>query len=339
MSLIRRRSKRVPGLEKIPVLRTGSVNPSELDMPSNEALSCPNSPAVKKMFRLVVVGSARTGKTSIVNRFLENEFEDRYLPTIENFHRKTYKNKGEIYQLDILDCSGIDPFPAARKLSYVTGEMFVLVCSVDHPESLNQISEIKNQIIECKNSRGLNTSHIPMIFVLNKIDLPRVKWNFNEAQFANLVKQNTNNPTGYILVSAAKNENIENLFSNIFLQARLPKFMSPNVHKQLRVKHSADGVSGEGGLAGSSRSHLLQLMRSKFSKDNDDESYTELNVRRSSLRTEILLSRAKSMEVRRKKSNNIGHKISIKTLGNGDPSYIVEACGMHESGMRKCVIM
>ena len=71
----------------------------------------------------MVVGTARTGKSAIVNRFLEKEFEERYLPTIENFHRKVYKIRGEIYQLDILDRSGNDPFPAARKLAYISGKI------------------------------------------------------------------------------------------------------------------------------------------------------------------------------------------------------------------------
>lgn len=68
------------------------------------------------------MGSARCGKSSIINRFVEKDFEENYLPTIENFHRKVYKIRGEVYQLDILDRSGNDPFPAARKLSYITGK-------------------------------------------------------------------------------------------------------------------------------------------------------------------------------------------------------------------------
>lgn len=64
--------------------------------------SCPNSPAIKKSYRLVVVGSPHTGKTSIVNRFLNDRFEERYIPTIENFHRKLYEGRGETHQLKIL---------------------------------------------------------------------------------------------------------------------------------------------------------------------------------------------------------------------------------------------
>ncbi len=91
--------------------------------------SCPSSPAVKKAYRLIVAGSARSGKSALVERFLNSTFNDRYLPTIENFHRKTYRIRGELHQLDILDTSGNDPFPAARRLSLLSGEM----SRRDHP--------------------------------------------------------------------------------------------------------------------------------------------------------------------------------------------------------------
>lgn len=73
-------------------------------------------------FRLVLLGSARVGKTSVVSRFLNNTFDDGYTPTIEDFHRKVYKIRGEVYRLDILDTSGTDPFPAMKRLSLVTGK-------------------------------------------------------------------------------------------------------------------------------------------------------------------------------------------------------------------------
>ena len=76
-------------------------------------------------FRLVLLGSARVGKTSLVARFLGNHFSDAYTPTIEDFHRKFYRIRGETYRLDILDTSGNDPFPAMRRLSLMTGALSV----------------------------------------------------------------------------------------------------------------------------------------------------------------------------------------------------------------------
>ena len=54
-------------------------------------------------------------------RFLNNKFSESYTPTIENFYRKVYRIRGEIYQLDILDTSGFIPFPAMQRLSFITG--------------------------------------------------------------------------------------------------------------------------------------------------------------------------------------------------------------------------
>ncbi|XP_064350933.1 dexamethasone-induced Ras-related protein 1 isoform X2 [Camelus dromedarius] len=79
----------------------------------------PSIPA-KNCYRMVVLGSSKVGKTAIVSRFLTGRFEDTYTPTIEDFHRKFYSIRGEIYQLDILDTSGNHPFPAMRRLSILT---------------------------------------------------------------------------------------------------------------------------------------------------------------------------------------------------------------------------
>ena len=76
----------------------------------------------KNCHRLIILGSAKVGKTAIVKRFLANKFDDKYTPTIEDFHRKVYRIKGEAYRLDILDTSGNDPFPAMKRLCLLTGE-------------------------------------------------------------------------------------------------------------------------------------------------------------------------------------------------------------------------
>uniref|UniRef100_A0AAF5DJ37 Rab-GAP TBC domain-containing protein n=1 Tax=Strongyloides stercoralis TaxID=6248 RepID=A0AAF5DJ37_STRER len=336
MSLMYRRSTKVPNLKKTSVSRTTSVTNNELDNSFIEISSCPNSPAVKKVFRLVVVGSARTGKTAIVSRFLNESFEERYIPTIENFHRKIYKRGGDVYQLDIVDCSGMDPFPAARKLSYATGDMFILVSSVDHSESLIHMLDLYDQIIECKASRGLPTSNVPMVFVLNKTDLPRVKWYYNEAEFTNKVVQTTNNTNNSLVCSAKLNENMEQLIMNLFQQAKLPKFMSYGSHKTLRSKHSADDDCNETSIT---KGHLLRRMREKFSRENEDD-YTQLNARRSSLRTDLLLTRAKSMERRNNSNNNnIGHRISIKQKNRNEELYVVEAIAGVDNHSKKCVII
>ena len=79
--------------------------------------------------RLVILGSARVGKTSVITRFLTNKYEEKYTPTIEDFHRKVYRIKGEAHRLDILDTSGNHPFPAMRRLSLLTGRKSAYMCN------------------------------------------------------------------------------------------------------------------------------------------------------------------------------------------------------------------
>ena len=69
------------------------------------------------------VRSLQVGKTALAQRFLFNRYDDNYTPTIEDFHRKVYRIRGVPYRLDILDTSGIHPFPAMRRLSFITGKV------------------------------------------------------------------------------------------------------------------------------------------------------------------------------------------------------------------------
>lgn len=87
----------------------------------------------KNCYRMVILGSTKVGKSAIVSRFLNGRFEEQYTPTIEDFHRKLYSIKGDVYQLDILDTSGNHPFPAMRRLSILTGTINILCLQSSAP--------------------------------------------------------------------------------------------------------------------------------------------------------------------------------------------------------------
>ncbi|KJH43023.1 Ras family protein [Dictyocaulus viviparus] len=273
-------------------------------------MSCPSSPAVKKSFRLVIVGSSQTGKSSLVGRFLDNDFEDRYIPTIENFHRKLYKIKSEVYQLDILDCSGNDPFPAARRLSYLSGDMFLIVSSVDNVDSVVHMINIRKQIIDCKASRGLDgINNTPCIFILNKVDLPEHRWQTTEAEVCDLIRNSTGSNDDLVVCSAATNLNIDKAFGKVFALNKCPKYMNPEMHKKLRNELSADDEVG--------RRHILRRMRSRFSREHDDlTTYTDLDARRPSLRTDLLTNRTKIPVVHQ--HHLVSHQTSIRLRRNDD---------------------
>ncbi|CAJ0914133.1 unnamed protein product, partial [Mesorhabditis belari] len=277
-----------------------------------EGQSCPNSPAVKKTYRLVVVGSPRCGKTAVVDRFLDREFQERYIPTIENFHRKLYKIRGEVYQLDVVDCSGNDPFPAARKLCYLSGDMFLIVSSVDAAHSVEAMTDFAQQITDCKTSRNEMPAKVPMVFLLNKSDLPDSRWQVSPGEAEARLSQADLSTEQLVQCSAATGDNIDKALGKLFQQAKCPKHMNPELHKMLRNELSADGEP-----SASSSKNVLRRMRSKFSKDGEEELavYTDVNARRPSLRTDLLMNRAKT-QVHKQTSNGF----------KGDPAAANARC-------------
>lgn len=72
--------------------------------------------------RVVVLGAPRAGKTCILRRFLGLDFQEKYEPTREDFHRQLFNIHGETFQLDLLDPAGEREFPAKRRLTVLTGQ-------------------------------------------------------------------------------------------------------------------------------------------------------------------------------------------------------------------------
>ncbi|OPJ68847.1 GTP-binding protein Rhes [Patagioenas fasciata monilis] len=196
-----------------------------------------NVPA-KNSYRMVVLGASRVGKSSIVSRFLNGRFEDQYTPTIEDFHRKVYNIRGDMYQLDILDTSGNHPFPAMRRLSILTGDVFILVFSLDNRESFDEVKRLQKQILEvksCLKNKTKESADLPMVICGNKNDHSEVFRKVRSDEGEDLVSSDEN--CAYFEVSAKKNTNVDEMFYVLFSMAKLPHEMSPALHRKISIQY------------------------------------------------------------------------------------------------------
>ncbi|XP_029015099.1 GTP-binding protein Rhes [Betta splendens] len=124
--------------------------------------------------RIVVLGAPRAGKTNILRRFLGRDFEERYEPTSEDFHRKLFHIGGESYQVDLLDAASERDFPAKRRLSILTGDVFLLVFALDDRESFNEVSGLLGEIraARAKLVKAKSPARsVPVVVCGNKVDL------------------------------------------------------------------------------------------------------------------------------------------------------------------------
>ncbi|AMD22707.1 HHL063Wp [Eremothecium sinecaudum] len=117
-------------------------------------------------YKLVVLGAGGVGKSCLTVQFVQGEYLDTYDPTIEDSYRKTMEIDDKTFDLEILDTAGVAQFTAMRELYIKSGMGFLLVYSVTDRQSLDELMELREQILRIKDSK-----RVPMVLVGNKADL------------------------------------------------------------------------------------------------------------------------------------------------------------------------
>ncbi|XP_048487743.1 GTP-binding protein Rhes [Plutella xylostella] len=284
------------------------------------------APPPKNCYRLVMLGSARVGKTSLVARFLGTRFEDGYTPTIEDFHRKLYRIRGEVHQLDLLDTSGNHPFPAMRRLSFLTGDIFVLVFSMDSRESFEEVIRLREQILETKAGaapagRGRKQApRVPMAIAGNKCD-KELKTVTPEEAAAYCATQDPS--CVFVETSAKRNYKVDDLFYELFVVANLPLEMAPNHHKRVNTAFGSPcTLPPAGSQASRSKKCTLSIKR----RLSDACGVVAPNVRRPSIRTDLMIMRTKTSAKGDSDSASGSPKIALNRLVRANPQADKRSC-------------
>ncbi|OJJ48375.1 hypothetical protein ASPZODRAFT_1578959 [Penicilliopsis zonata CBS 506.65] len=120
----------------------------------------------QREYHIVVLGAGGVGKSCLTAQFVQNVWIESYDPTIEDSYRKQIEVDGRQCILEILDTAGTEQFTAMRELYMKQGQGFLLVFSITSMSSLNELSELREQIIRIKDDEK-----VPIVIVGNKSDL------------------------------------------------------------------------------------------------------------------------------------------------------------------------
>ncbi|NXB55595.1 RHES protein, partial [Struthidea cinerea] len=178
----------------------------------------------KNHVRLVFLGAAGVGKTSLIRRFLMDTFEPKHRRTVEELHSKEYEVCGATVKVEILDTSGSYSFPAMRKLSIQNSDAFALVYAVDDAESFESVKSLREEILEVKEDK-----FPPIVVVGNKAESGGERQGPGEDALS-LVELDWN--SRFVETSAKDNENVLEVFRELLQQANLPSRLSPALCKR-----------------------------------------------------------------------------------------------------------
>ncbi|XP_064537132.1 ras-related protein Rap-2b [Drosophila montana] len=192
--------------------------------------------------KIVVMGAAKVGKTSIITQFLYNTFTTKYKRTIEEMHQGNFSIAGVSLTLDILDTAGSYEFPAMRALSISSADAFILVYDVTDASTFEEVRAIRDQIHETK-----ATTAVPIVVVGNKVDLLSEDGELREVEYATTESVVTVDwENGFVEASAANNDNITQVFKELLAQAKITYNLSPALRRRRQSLPQQIGNNGPG---------------------------------------------------------------------------------------------
>ena len=161
-------------------------------------------------FKIVLIGPTGVGKTSLVNRYVTNQFRDDYIPTLGvNIMIKEImfdKNSPKI-QLSIWDVGGQEKWARVRYMYYKGSSAALVVYDITSPKShslvLDMVKEYESSVLK---------KEIIFMLVGNKLDLEenrRVNSEKGEKMKAQI------NARKFFETSAKEGDNVEEEFNEL----------------------------------------------------------------------------------------------------------------------------
>jgi len=166
-----------------------------------------------KNCKLVVLGDSGVGKTTLIHKFIENEFRVDFKATIgADFSCKTIDVDGQKVELQIWDTAGEERFHSVGAAFYRGTDACIIVYDCTQSESCKRIDFWRKDLFE-KSDIGPNDD-FPIVLFENKADLVNERIVKEEDSIANAKR------LGYTLfsVSAKTGQNVELGFKELARQ-------------------------------------------------------------------------------------------------------------------------
>jgi small GTP-binding protein len=154
--------------------------------------------------KICMLGSFAVGKTSLVRRFVESIFDERYHTSIGvKVDKKIVKAGGEDITLVLWDIHGEDVFQKMQ-MSYLRGMSgYLLVADGTRKQTLEDALSLSARVQE-------TMGQVPAILVLNKADL-KADWEIDEDRIGSLAEQGWD----VIHSSAKTGDSVEQAFTRL----------------------------------------------------------------------------------------------------------------------------
>lgn len=207
-------------------------NLNNSDMKDNNSLSYhevdENSNIIE--FKIILIGNASVGKTSIFNKFINGEFSKTYKSTITVECKSKYLklDKNLFAKLNIWDTCGTEIYRAVTQQYYRGAQGAIVIFDLTQQNTFNDLKKWIKDIKSC------GEKNIQILIVGNKLDLIGQR-KVTQSQAVNFCRENNYK---YIEASAKDGTNILKIFEEMSfdLASKHQKQKEKEINKKYKEK-------------------------------------------------------------------------------------------------------
>ncbi len=165
---------------------------------------------LKFAFKIILIGPTAVGKTSLLNRYVKDQFTD-YKPTLGvDFLLKELDLGEKFVKLTIWDIGGHDRFKSLHNSYYSGCNGALLVFDLTRKRTYDEMEQWYSEMIEILNR------NIPFLLIGNKVDLIKKKNSSIDDKIANELANS--HGSIYIKTSAKTGENVEEAYKELVVK-------------------------------------------------------------------------------------------------------------------------
>jgi len=140
------------------ILESGLPNPVELSLVISRSLK-------KTNVKVVLLGDAAVGKTSLLTRYSTGSFPAEYIPSVCDISYNSLEYEDQAVTLQLVDTGGQEDYDRVRPLSYSDTDVFLVLFSLTSRASLRRTEET------WKPEAHEHCPGVPIVLVGTKSDL------------------------------------------------------------------------------------------------------------------------------------------------------------------------
>ncbi|CAL6088943.1 Rab1a [Hexamita inflata] len=130
--------------------------------------------APERQYKIVVLGEAAVGKTSLLYRYVSDSFDEHPASTIsasfytKKLFKQNNKNQNEVFKLQLWDTAGQEKFAQMSAMYYRNADIVFVVFAVDSRQSFDKAICLITEVKAKQQQKQL------VVLLGNKCDLPNI---------------------------------------------------------------------------------------------------------------------------------------------------------------------